>query len=275
MQRTEVEMSEVLKISLFKKDLPAYINDILGSANYGPSLKTQSNEVIVINGRQVTIDMLVARCNDDAEVNALTSELVDAVMKASPSKLIRVNRAGFLSKWWNSMTGRNDTKIIEFNLYCRRVEKLAKRGPILLEGMQSTISLINYLHDLYERDIQLLGFYIDAGYEFLDDMEKGQRILTESERFGLSRLRRKLINMKVTQGTLEMHRHTVKITLSESISNNERMHDCIHDLLPMWRHQVQMFKSGAYDITSSTELNAKFSALVNKINANTAKGNQA
>ncbi|MDE1497120.1 hypothetical protein KKJ25_19845 [Xenorhabdus bovienii] len=49
-------MNEVLKASLLKKQLPVYVNDTLGKANFGPTLKTQSDDVVMVGDKAISID---------------------------------------------------------------------------------------------------------------------------------------------------------------------------------------------------------------------------
>lgn len=266
-------MNEVLNASLLKKQLPVYVNDTLGSVNFGPSLKTQSDDVVMVGSVAIRIDDLMKRCSDDIEVKALTAELVDAIGKASPRNLYRYKNAGFFGRLWNGLTGGIDSKIIEFNLYCRRVEKLAKHAPEMLEQVKESIQLISGLRELYQKDVALLDQYIEAGTAYLKDFENCEEKLSGSLEYGLNRLKRKLVNLKVTKSTLEMHTASVEMSLHASLDNLERMKDCVNGLIPMWQQQVRMLKSGAYDINTDAETDERFRALVNKINANTGKGN--
>lgn len=265
-------MNEVLNASLLKKQLPVYVNDTLGNVNFGPSLKTQSDDVVVIGEVSITIDKLMKRCSDDVEVKELIAELVDAISKASPRNLYRYKNAGFLGNLWNSLTGGIDSKVIEFNLYCRRVDKLAKHAPRMLEQVKESIQLIGGLKELFQKDVALLDQYIEAGTAYLKEFENSEEKLTASLEYGLNRLKRKLVNLKVTKSTLEMHIASVEMSLHASLDNLERMKDCVNGLMPMWQQQVRMFRSGAYDINADAATDEVFRALVNKINANMDKG---
>lgn len=88
-------MNEVLNASLLKKQLPEYVNDTLGNVNFGPSLKTQSDDVVMVGSVAIRIDDLMKRCSDDVEVKLLIAELVDAISKASPRNLYRYKMPGF------------------------------------------------------------------------------------------------------------------------------------------------------------------------------------
>lgn len=265
-------MDEVLNASLLKKQLPVYVNDTLGNVNFGPSLKTQSDDVVMVGNVAIRIDDLMKRCSDDVEVKALTADLVDSISKASPRNLYRYKNAGFFGRLWNCLTGGIDSKIIEFNLYCRRVDKLAKNAPAMLEQVKESIQLIGGLKELYQKDVELLDQYIDAGTAYLREFENSEEKLSGSLEYGLNRLKRKLVNLKVTKSTLEMHTASVEMSLHASLDNLERMKDCVKGLIPMWQQQVRMFRSGVYDINTDAETDEKFRALVNKINANTDKG---
>lgn len=265
-------MNEVLNASLLKKQLPEYVNDTLGNVNFGPSLKTQSDDVVMVGSVAIRIDDLMKRCSDDVEVKLLIADLVDAISKASPRNLYRYKNAGFFGRLWNSLTGGIDSKVIEFNLYCRRVEKLAKYAPELLEQVKESIQLISGLRELYQKDVALLDQYIEAGTAYLNEYRNSDITPTSSLEYGMNRLKRKLVNLKVTKSTLEMHTASVEMSLHASLDNLERMKDCVNGLIPMWQQQVRMFTSGAYDINTDAKTDEKFRALVNKINANTGKG---
>ncbi|EOC0011578.1 hypothetical protein ACI0X9_003262 [Cronobacter turicensis] len=264
--------NEVLKTRLLKNDLPAFVNDALGGVVYGPSLKTQSNDVFTVDGKDMTMDKLLEKSNQDAEANALTSELVAAMCRANPYELVSFENAGFVSRWWNNLTGRNESKLIEFNLYCRRVEKIAERAPSILNQVKLSISINHFLKQMYESDIELLEHYIEAGYAFVSSEEADKQVNCPIKEHGLIRLRRRLVNMKVMQASLEMHRAQVDMSLANSLNTFERLNDSLTSLLHMWRHQIQMFKAGKYDIPSSGKIDKEFKTLVNKINANNVKG---
>lgn len=265
-------MNEVLNASLLKKQLPEYVNDTLGNVNFGPSLKTQSDDVVMVGSVAIRIDDLMKRCSDDVEVKSLTAELVDAISKASPQNLYRYKNVGFFGRLWNGLTGGIDSKVIEFNLYCRRVEKLAKHAPEMLEQVKESIQLISGLRELYQKDVGLIDQYIEAGTAYLKEYENSDGMLSGSLEYGLNRLKRKLVNLKVTKSTLEMHTASVEMSLHGSLDDLERMKDCVNGLIPMWQQQVRMLRSGAYDINTDVETDENFQVLVNKINANTGKG---
>lgn len=264
--------NEVLKAGLLKNDLPVYVNDTLGGAVFGPSLKTQSNEVFSVEGVEMTIDMLLERSNQESEASAITSELVAAMCRANPYELLRYHNAGAFSRLWNNLTGRNDTRLIEFNLYRRRVDQLAARAPKILEQVKQAITMIRFLKEMYERDIALIELYIEAGKTFLDKEEGSEHNNCPIREHGFMRLRRKLVNLKVMQSSLEMHCAQVDMSLAVSVDTYERLNDSLDSLLHMWRQQIQMFQSGKYDIPSSEKIDSSFKALVNKINANNGKG---
>ncbi|PHM72376.1 toxic anion resistance protein [Xenorhabdus sp. KJ12.1] len=111
------------------------------------------------------------RCADDVEVKILTAELVDGISRANSKILYRFRNAGFFGRLWNSLTGNIDSKLIEFNLYCHRVEKLVKMTPQMLEQIQYSILLIKGLRGLYCKDIAVINQYIEAGTEFLHQYE--------------------------------------------------------------------------------------------------------
>jgi len=263
-------MSSILKESLMKKQLPAFINDTLGNVSFGPILKTQSNDVVVIGNAEYHIDDLMKRCNENKEIKNLIFQLVDGIGKASPHKLFRQQNAGFVAKVWNSLTGASDTKKIEFKLYCRKVEAIAEKAPVILLQAESTIPVLDKLHTLYKRDIELLERYIETGEQFIESFNSNETLPKQTV-FGLDRLRRKIVNMKVTLTSLEMHCTSVNLLIEASLYHVDRVKECINDVLPMWRTQVRMFNSGVYDVDIDVETQKRFEALVNRMNS--MKGN--
>jgi hypothetical protein len=259
-------MNEVLKESLMKKQLLAFIKDTLGSAPFGPALKTQTNDVVVIGDAEYHIDDLMKRCNDDKEIKDMIAQLVDYIGKASPHKLYRHQKASLLAKMWNGMTGAADTEKVEFKLYCRKVEAIAKVAPEILDQAENTIPLIDTLLTLYQRDVALLEQHIETGELFIEGFN-GEEALQSQTAFGLDRLRRKIVNMKVTKATLEMHCSSVGLALEASVGHVDRARECLNDVLPMWRTMVRMFNAGVYDINIDTETQKRFEALVNRMNA--------
>lgn len=260
-------MNDVLKASLLKKQLPAFVNDTLGNAFYGPSLKSQDNDNIAIDGRSYNIDKLMERCTANDDAKALTRELVDAVSKADPRKLYRLKNAGFIARLWNGLTGGLDSNIIEFDLYCLRVEKLITRIPPMTQELQDVIHLITTLRDIYQRDSESLEQYIQAGDEYLNEEMGRIEEKTESVEYGLNRLRKRLVNLRVLKSSMDMHTTTVNMSLYSTLAINESMTDFVNGLLPMWQQQIKMLKSGMYDVSADTETEKNFRALVNKINA--------
>lgn len=265
--------NELLSTSLLKKQLPAYVNDTLGNVDFGPSLKTQSNDVVTVGNVTISVDALIERSSDDIEVKMLTGELVSAISKASPRNLYRYKNPGSLAKLWNRLTGAIDTKIIEFDLYCLRIETLSKHAPTVLSQLQESIKLIAALEKLYRKDIQLLDQYIAIGSEYLKEFDNGTNMHNCAIEHGLNRLRRKMINLKVTRCTLEMHAASVAMSLNASLNNCERFKDCVDGLLPMWQQQIRTLKSGVYDNKNDVETEKRFRALVCKIKK-TEKGNR-
>lgn len=262
-------MNEVLRESLMKTVLPDFVCDTIGNRGFDPKLATLGEDLVEVDGRKIPVSALAERSKDEIEANAITSQLLDAIGKANPSRLMKLRKAGFISRCWNSLTGANDSREIEFNLYCNRVNKLSVRANTIVEGLGTSVELLRHLGCLYEADIERITTYIEAGDAYL--REKDTTNVGEAEKFGLIRLRRKVINLKVVMASLELHKHSVSLSLESCIESNDRLRDCVKSLLPMWKHQVEMYKAGVYDVSGSSELNKKFASLVNKLNAVTGK----
>ncbi len=263
-------MNEVLKENLMRKQLPAFINDTLGNAPFGPALKTQSNDVVTIGDTEYRVDDLMQRCSEDKDIKGMIAQLVEYIGKASPHKLYRYQNAGLLAKVWNGLTGAGETQKIEFALYCRKVEAVAVSAPVVLKQAESVIPMLEGLFSLYQRDISLLEQHIETAELFIAGFD-GEKELTSQTTFGLDRLRRKIVNMKVTQATLEMHLSSVGVVLDASVGHVDRVKECLNDVLPMWRTQVRMFNAGVYDIENDTEAQKRFEALVNRMNSTKGK----
>lgn len=113
---------------LVKNVLPAFVNDTLGNISFGPELKSQSDKMVTFNGKEMTVDMMFQKSKENSESKMAIEEMVGAIRKANPYGLVNINNAGRFSRIWNYLTGRNDTKAIEFEHYCLVAESIAGRG---------------------------------------------------------------------------------------------------------------------------------------------------
>ncbi len=263
-------MNEVLERNLLTRQLPDFVNDALGYANYGPNLASQTNDVISVGNHIMTIEQAMAKSADDHKVRASVTKLVESLTLADPSKFARSKR-GFIAKTWNKFTGSGYVQEIQFDLYCRKVDVLVKDAPLIMAQAHESVDIIQSLESIYRKDIELLNFYINAGKEFISQLESREKPLTRQEEFGLSRLQRRIVNLELTKANADMSLVQIGMLLQNALVNLGTLNECINSVVPMWHHQVKLFRSGAVAIDIQPETGQRFNVLVEKLNNNLKK----
>jgi hypothetical protein len=253
------------------RQLPLFVNDTIGNANFGPRLISHSDDIIDFNGHKMTLEDAMKIGANDSEIRVSTSLLLKQIQASNPSLFFKRN-TGFMSDIWNSITGSREARMIEFTMNCRRIERMVIKAPLVLQQARKGVYILLALEQIYERDIESLDVYIREGRAYISELSNGDVALTEQQEYGITRLEQRIINLEVTKASSEMNKVQVGMLLHSASFSLDLFKECVESAIPIWKHQVKQLKSGAAIADIDQEAVERLRTLVNKLNANAKKG---
>lgn len=257
--------------SLIARQLPAFVNDVIGNASFGPKLMSHSDDIIDFSGHKMSLEDAMKMGADDSEVRESTFLLLKHIQASDPSLFLK-RKKGFISDIWNAVTGSREARKIEFAMNCRRVERMVSKAPVVLQQARYGVCVLLALEQVYERDIEALDAYIREGRAYISELRDGDMALTDQQEYGITRLEQRIINLEVTKASSEMNKVQVGMLLHSASFNLDVFKECVESAIPIWRHQVKQLKSGAAIADIDPKAEERLRALVNKLNANAKKG---
>lgn len=258
--------------SLIARQLPAFVNDAIGVVSFGPQLLSHTDDILDFNGNKMTLEEAMKVGAEDTKVSAAASQLVKHLEACDPKLFIK-RKTGFLSNVWDALTGSKETRMIEFTMNCRRVDRLVAQAPLILEQAHKGVSILMALEQIYTRDIEALDAYIKAGRAYLSECRDSGDELTEQQEYGLTRLAQRTLNLEVTKAASEMNKVQVGLLLNAAATDIDLLEAIVKSAIPIWHHQIKQLRSGAAYIEIDPEVEERFKTLVNKLNDNVKKGN--
>ncbi len=260
-----------MSTSLIARQIPAFVNDAIGTVSFGPKLLSHTDDIMDFNGNKMSLEEAMKAGAEDTKVSESASRLVKHLEACDP-KVYFKRKTGFLSRVWDALTGSNETRMIEFTMNCRRVDRLVAQAPLILEQAHKGVSILMALEQIYTRDIEALDDYIKAGRAFLVECRGSGNELTEQQEYGLTRLAQRILNLEVTKASSEMNKVQVGMLLHTAATDIDLLESIVKSAIPIWHHQIKQLRSGAANIEIDPEVEARFKALVNKLNDNVKKG---
>lgn len=260
-----------MSTSLIARQLPAFVNDAIGNVGFGPKLLSHSDELLDFNGHKLTLEEAMKAGAEDTKISESTSQLIKHLEACDPNVYFG-RKASFLSKVWDALTGSKETRMIEFTINCRRVDRLVALAPSILEQAQKGVHILLALEQIYTRDIETLTAYIREGRAFESACRESKEPLSEQVEYGLTRLSQRILNLEVTKASTEMNKVQVGMLLQSASTEIDALEGVVKSAIPMWHHQIKQMRSGAANIQIDTEVEQRFKTLVNKLNDNVKKG---
>lgn len=258
--------------SLITRQLPAFVNDAIGVVSFGPKLLSHTDDILDFNGNKMTLEEAMKAGAEDTKISATSARLVKHLEACDPAVYFK-RKTGFLSRIWDALTGAKETRMIEFTMNCRRVDRLVAQAPLVLEQAQKGVSILLALEQIYTRDIEALDAYIKGGRTFVAECRESGEALSDQQEYGLMRLSQRILNLEVTKASSEMNKVQVGLLLQSAAAEVDLLDAVVKSAIPIWHHQIKQLRSGAANIEMDPEVKQRFRTLVNKLNDNVKKGN--
>ncbi|MBO2800246.1 hypothetical protein J5H56_01755 [Providencia rettgeri] len=230
-----------MSTSLIARQLPEFVNDAIGVVSFGPKLLSHTDDILDFNGHKMTLEEAMKAGAEDTKISESTSQLVRHLEACDPNVYFK-HKTGFLSRIWDALTGSNETRMIEFTMNCRRVDRLVVQAPLVLEQAHK-------------------GVHILLALEQLSDQQE----------YGLTRLAQRILNLEVTKASSEMNKVQVGMLLHSAATDVDLLEAVVKSAIPIWHHQIKQLRSGAANIDLDPEVEQRFRILVNKLNDNVKK----
>lgn len=260
-----------MSTSLIARQLPAFVNDAIGVVSFGPKLLSHTDDILDFNGHKMTLEEAMKAGAEDTKISESTSQLVRHLEACDPNVYFK-HKTGFLSRIWDALTGSNETRMIEFTMNCRRVDRLVVQAPLVLEQAHKGVHILLALEQIYTRDIEALNAYIKEGRAYVTECRESGEVLSNQQEYGLTRLAQRILNLEVTKASSEMNKVQVGMLLHSAATDVDLLEAVVKSAIPIWHHQIKQLRSGAANIDLDPEVEQRFRILVNKLNDNVKKG---
>ncbi|MEX9785786.1 hypothetical protein [Providencia manganoxydans] len=260
-----------MSTSLIARQLPAFVNDAIGVVSFGPKLLSHSDDILDFNGNKMTLEEAMKSGSEDTKISETSALLVKHLEACDPAVYFK-RKTGFLSRIWDALTGSKETRMIEFTMNCRRVDRLVAQAPLILEQAQKGVHILLALEQIYTRDIEALDAYIQEGRAFIAEYRESGEGLSDQLEYGLTRLAQRILNLEVTKASSEMNKVQVGMLLHSAATEVDLLDAVVKSAIPIWHHQIKQLRSGAANIEIDPQVEQRFRTLVNKLNDNVKKG---
>ncbi|MBO3019696.1 hypothetical protein [Providencia rettgeri] len=136
-----------MSTSLIARQLPEFVNDAIGVVSFGPKLLSHTDDILDFNGHKMTLEEAMKAGAEDTKISESTSQLVRHLEACDPNVYFK-HKTGFLSRIWDALTGSNETRMIEFTMNCRRVDRLVVQAPLVLEQAHKGVHILLALEQI-------------------------------------------------------------------------------------------------------------------------------
>ncbi|OLP74738.1 Protein KlaB, partial [Symbiodinium microadriaticum] len=210
-----------MSTSLIARQLPAFVNDAIGVVSFGPKLLSHSDDILDFNGNKMTLEEAMKSGSEDTKISETSALLVKHLEACDPAVYFK-RKTGFLSRIWDALTGSKETRMIEFTMNCRRVDRLVAQAPLILEQAQKGVHILLALEQIYTRDIEALDAYIQEGRAFIAQYRESGEGLSDQLEYGLTRLAQRILNLEVTKASSEMNKVQVAAVANTLVLGDPR-----------------------------------------------------